>query len=517
MKTQLVPLIGDPVQNLYQLGLRERQAFLKIENRVTKLLSTSLVLRFGQDILSRARTLLKKRKHEETFFDQCVKAYSEGLGIDSTRYFSFLSLLEVAAHYGQVYPELKSILPGCTSVIAKNGTDFTHTRLLDFPLIGLFDEAPRIYYWQQEGKVPLLSYSCEGLAPLFFQGIHGSGMSFALHHKPGKTYHHDGQSIFQITFESLFEAQNQADLKKEIKKRSSITKWSLILLENTGIVQVIDVDGPAQNAETYNLNETSPLVFTNIPLSGDANGFESFINFCELRQSWIKEKLKKESSVHILHQLTDVEDQKNKQWTHPAATLSTIGAYHVNLTQGYVDVKDGDAALVASDGIMRIPLSAEGEPNILEAPKNPTPFEASWKRASKAQSAFDQGEYDVAYHELQMALAQMPHATWKEIFKFYLLVWDFKFISNEKELALIYKKLKMTHVPLHLHDQWLLLIMRLEKQLNLVPTVEVEAVSEYYREMFRQEKLASRPLFATWMKLLYPRMEILDIFSPHRK
>ncbi len=206
MKTVIVPLIGDPVENLYQLGLREREAFLRIEKRVTKLLSTNILLRFGQDVLARARILLKKRK-EESFFDQCIKSYAEGLGIDATRYLSFLSLFELAAHYGQVYPELKGMLPGCSSIFSKDNGDIIHTRLLDFPLIGLFEESPRLYFWQPEGKEPVLSYSCEGLAPLFFQGIHGSGISFALHHKPGKSYHRDGQSIFQIAFESLFETQ----------------------------------------------------------------------------------------------------------------------------------------------------------------------------------------------------------------------------------------------------------------------------------------------------------------------
>lgn len=129
MKTVIVPLIGDPIENLYQLGLRERESFLRIEKRVTKLLSTNFFLRFGQDVLTRARTLLKRK--EESFFDQCIKSYADGLGIDATRYLSFLSLFELAAHYGQVYPELKGMLPGCSSIFSKDNGDIVHTRLLD--------------------------------------------------------------------------------------------------------------------------------------------------------------------------------------------------------------------------------------------------------------------------------------------------------------------------------------------------------------------------------------------------
>lgn len=515
MKTVIVPLIGDPVENLYQLGMREKDSFLKIEARVMKLLSQNVLLRTGQDILSRARILMKKK--EDSFFDKCVTAYAEGMGIDPVRYFSFLSLFEVAAHYGQLYPELKSILPGCTSVFAKSKDGITHSRLLDFPLIGIFEENPRLYFWQQEGKLPLLNYSSEGLAPLFLQGLHGSGLSFALHHKPGKNYHRDGQSIFKITFETLFEAANLAEVKKEMKKKVSVTKWSLLLLEKTGVVQAMDLDGPALNSETYNVNETSPLIFTNIPLQQDAEGFDNFIKFSEARQNWMKDKLNGAKNEHILDLMTDVEDQKSKKWLHPAATLSTVGAYHVNLTTGLLDVKEGSGAMVKSDEIIQFSLSDNGEGKVIKKAQALRPFEDAWKRASFAQSAFDQGEYDVAYHELQMAQALMPNSIWKEIIRFYLCLWDFKFVSNSKELALIYKKVKKLNLPESLKDQWVLLIMRLEKRLELAPTVTTNDVQDSYRDLFQQEKLAPKPVFATWMKLLYPRLELLDVFSPHSK
>ena len=516
MKTTIIPLIGDPLDNLYQLGLREKEAFILLENRIKKLLSTNHLLRFGQDVVTRAKVLIKKR--EDTYFDKCIKSYSQGLGIDPARYFSFLSLFELAAHYGQVYPELKGLLPGCTSVFSKVNGDVTHARLMDFPLIGIFEEAPKLYYWQPEGKKPVLSYSTEGMAPLFFQGIHGSGVSFAIHHKPGKSYHEEGQSIFQIMFESVFESDSFQDLKKEIKKKTSITKWSVLLLDKSGLVQAIDIDGPGVKAEAYDVNETSPLIFTNIPLQKDTEEFDHFIKFSEDRQVWLKDRLGKlKDKMHVLDLMTNVEDQKSRNWIHPTGTLSTIGAWYVNLTKGYVDLKEGERALTSGDALIRVDLSRDSAMSVLKEKSPLKPFEEAWKRASKAQSAFDQGAYDVAYHELQMAHALMPNQTWKEIFAFYLCVWDFKFVTNNRELSLVYKNLKNAHVPSFLKDQWVLLVMRMEKKLDLAPTVFEKDVSTLNQELFQQEKLASKPVFATWMKLLYPRMEILDIFSPHRK
>jgi hypothetical protein len=59
--------------------------------------------------------------------------------------------------------------------------------------------------------------------------------------------------------------------------------------------------------------------------------------------------------------------------------------------------------------------------------------------------------------------------------------------------------------------------MRMEKKLELSYTVRADQVSESMQELFQQEKSASKPVFATWMKLLYPRLEILDVFSPYHK
>ncbi len=515
MKTMLVSLVGDPVENLQQLGLKEREAFLKLEQRVLKLVSTNVVLRYGQDIVARAKVLLRRK--EESFFDQCITAYAEGMGIDPKRYLSFLSLFELAAHYGQVYPELKGILPGCTSVFTKEGQDFIHSRLLDFPLIGIFEEAPRLYYWKIPNRPPLLSYSCEGLAPLFFQCIHDSGMSFALHHKPGKSYHNEGQSIFQIAFESLFESQGLGDFKRIVKRRASVTKWSFLVLDKAGNVQVTDLDGAAQNNESYSLNDSSPLIFTNIPIQNDSDEFDSYIKFSQDRQNWFKQKISHAKSVHILDALTDIDDQKSKHWVHPTATLSTVAAYSVNLSKGFLDLKEGSSAIVSSDAITRFSLASQNEKSLLKEKGKLKSSEESWKRAAKAQSAFDEGKYDEAYHELQMARDTTPHQVWKDIFSFYLCIWDFKFIGNDKELSLVYKDLKALKLPSNLKDHKTLMIMRMEKKLGLSPTVIDTDVSPSFKALFQQEKLANKAVFATWMNLLYPRLEILDIFSPQRK
>lgn len=515
MKTTLVPLIGDPKENLYQLGLKERESFRLLEKRVTGLLSANNFLRYGQDIISRARALLKKK--EDTFFEQCVTAYSEGLGIEPSEYMSFISLFELAAHYGQIYPELKGLLPGCTSLLEKTPEGLTHSRLIDFPLLETFNATPRLYYWKIEGKPAVLNYSCEGLAPLFFQTIHDSGFTMSLHHKPGQSYHKDGMSIFKIAFEGLFETPNMSEFRRELRKKISVTKWGFYMLEKTGTVMCVDIDGPAMNFEVFNLNESSPLIFTNIPLHRDPAGYEHFLSFCQDREMWLKDKLNRRKNLHSLDVMTDVKDQRIRKWLHSCGTLSTTGAIQVNLNTGKVYVKESHGAITASDPIFEFSLADQSEGRVFKKAEDPSPFEEAWKSASLAQSAYDQGDWDLAYHHLQMAQAQMPHPAWKEILSLYLHIWNFKFVTNKRELSLIYREVKKITPPDNLKDQWLMLCMRLEKKLGLVLTIDPAQLSAYLRNQFKQEIDASLPVFNTWMKLLYPRIEILDVFSPHHR
>lgn len=515
MKTTLVPLIGDAKENLYQLGLKERESFKILEKRVNALLSANNLLRYGHDIISRARALFKKK--DDSFFSYCIDAYAEGLGIETSDYMSFISLFELAAHYGQIYPELKGLLPGCTSLFEKTSEGYIHNRLIDFPLIDVFNLTPRLYYWKLEGKPAILNYSCEGLAPLFFQTLHDSGFSLSLHHKPGVSYHKEGESIFKITFEGLFETPNMNEFRRELRKKISVTKWGYYMLDQTGSVMCADIDGPSMNIESFNLNESPNLIFSNIPLNKDPSGFEQFIEFSVAREKWLKEKLLRRKNSHTLDLMTDVKDQKLKGWLHPSSTLSTCGAIQINLSQGLIHVKEGHGALTGCDSIVEFKLSDQSESSVIKEISTPTDFEKAWKQASLAQASYDKEDWDNAYHHLQMAHALMPHAVWKEIFKFYIHVWDFKFVSNKQELAQIYREIKKINPPDILKDQWLFLCMRMEKRLGLVLTVSSGQVSPYLKNQFIKEIEAATPLFNTWMKLLYPRMEILDVFSPHHR
>ncbi len=518
MKTKLVPIRGNIEEALYQVGLDEKASFKLLEERVNHLLSRSSFLRTGQEILSKAKLRFSRRKDEEiTFFQRCVKSYAEGLGTDLNGYLNFLSLFEIAAHYGQKLPDLQAILPGCTSVFLRTEEEISHTRLMDFPLTGIFEEKPRLYLWEKDGKPLLLTYSCEGLAPLFLQGLHGNGISFALHHKPGNNFYKEGAGVFEILFDLLYQDLKPQGIKKDLKLIRTKTKWGFLFLDKNGRLENYDIEGPSFVQEHIDLPFNPPQVLTNIPLREDDPALGDFIAFCQSREEWAHKKLKKSSRTHPLDLLTDVSDQKNRNWSHPAATLSTTGALWINLTQGFLDIKEGEGALVASDPIVRVDLAVDNKIEVLKNAGKKNSFEMAWKKASLAQAYFDQEKFDRAYHELQMARALIPGHPWEDIFQFFLCSWDFLLLPSTKELSHVYKTLRELKLPKLLEGQQKLLIQRIEKKLKLQYTINPSEVPPAVKKLFEQERDANRALFSAWMGLIYPRMEQLTVHAPHLK
>src|SRR5690606_35610549 len=134
--------ITDTQASLYQLGLQEKDHFHKIEKRINKLLASNEIISLFTQLTSRAKVLVDYQN--KSLFNQALKSYCEGLGIHPSKYLSFLFMIELAAQKN-IFPDFKSLLPGCSSIFLKNGEDITHTRLLDFPLLELFANEQRFY------------------------------------------------------------------------------------------------------------------------------------------------------------------------------------------------------------------------------------------------------------------------------------------------------------------------------------------------------------------------------------
>ena len=174
LTTKVIQLTGDPGEHFYQLGVREKEAFLTLEKRIKKSFAIHPFVREGKNVLAKFQEFYPKRT--SSFFAKCVSNYAEGLGISSGRYFSFLFLLEHSQFSG--FPKVGA--HGCMSFLYQKEGELHHLRLMDFPLIDFFEQHSRFYLWKFPHRPSLLTLSCEGLAPVFFSRCSSSRFQFCL-------------------------------------------------------------------------------------------------------------------------------------------------------------------------------------------------------------------------------------------------------------------------------------------------------------------------------------------------
>lgn len=503
--------INDTEESLYQLGLQEREAFERIYNRVVTILGDNELLSTLIEFTGRAKVILEYK--QKTLFHQALRSYSEGLGIHPSKYLTFLLLIELAAQKN-IFPDLKALLPGCSSIFENKDGKMTHLRILDFPLVDLFENNQRFYHWKLEGRENILTYSSPGLALLFVNGIHHSGMSFSLHHKTSAHCNNAGKSIFEILFNTLFEARDLHRWKELLKNQSTFSKWGIYAVNAQGEVLACDLDHISFHKKNFSLFESPQLFFTNVSLHSHADESHQFLKFTHSRQTWIKNELERKVKDHPLDQYCDVGYQKNKTWHHPAATLASIGAYYINLTDGHIDFKVSESGpITKSDAIYRLELGS-GQFQEIKPRGKETPFEKAWKLAGHAQASFDKKDSELGYHQLQMAIAIMPDKTWKNIWDFFQIAWEFKTISNNQELSLIYEQVKKIKLPPLLSDQRNLLILKFEKRLGLLKTIPLDELSIPYQNLYDELDKTNSLVFRGLAKSQVIRLEILEIFSP---
>lgn len=503
--------ITDIEESLYQLGLQEKEAFGKIYDRVVTILGDNELLSTFIEFAGRAKVILEYK--QKTLFHQALRSYSEGLGIHPSKYLTLLLLIELAAQKN-IFPDLKALLPGCSSIFENRDGKVTHLRILDFPLVDLFENNQRFYHWKLSDRDSVLTYSAPGLALLFINGIHESGMSFSLHHKTSAHCNNTGKSIFEILFNTLFEARDLNRWKELLKNQSTFSKWGIYAVNAKGEVLACDLDHISFHKKHFSLFESPQLFFTNVSLHSHADESHQFLKFTHSRQTWIKNELERKVKDHPLDQFCDVGHQKNKTWHHPAATLASIGAYFINLTDGHIDFKVSDnGPLTKSDAIYRLELGT-GLFQELKPQGKETPFEKAWKLAGQAQANFDKKDAELGYHQLQMAIAVMPDKTWKNIWDFFQMAWEYKTIGNNQELSLIYDRLKKIKVPAFLNDQKNLMTLKFEKRLGLQRTISSDELSIPYKNLYDELDKINPLVFYGHTKGQVVRLEILEIFSP---
>lgn len=518
-----IELIGDPCENFYSLGAKDKDAYQEIYSLITMLCARNDILAKAIKMSSELAVNINKRGNLN--FNKELEAYAEGLQRPTKDIYFALLLPEIVASFNKWTPNLMSIVPGCSSLFTYNhDTKSTqHTRILDYALVGPFEKYERTIKTDFKNRLKIFGLTTVGLPFPSLSSMNESGLSLALHYKHGDFLNLNGDSIFSITYQILSYCTSIHDVKKFLKNYPSMSHWGIYISDKTGQVTSIDVKGNEINQEKFDLKDHDYLYFNNRPLLKNTNtdNLQPFgnLNQCTLRRESMKRKLKgKETKKFNTHDSlkTICEIEKNKNWYFDVITPSSIQAISL-------DAVNNKAHIIPGKSPKFYKGQMDSYENIFEKIKIKSLSEkykydshliSGHERIASFQSFLDGGKIEEAYHEIQMSyefFKTTPHAP---IIRFYILVLQYIYESNKKDLAYLYSDFKELEgkLPEYLNDHRILFMMRLEKLLGhpiLFNSSEIK--NKNLQDLYDKERKLKAPALIVLKKLIFPRVEILDI------
>jgi hypothetical protein len=521
-----IQLIGNSEENFYQLGLKDADSYHLTLDKLKKITYT--------DYLHKALGLTvdqvyKVKSNPFQFSKKFLDSYADGLDISRPELqFSYL-LPEFMSSFGKWTPILRSYIPGCSSYfhMDKDTGEIYHGRNLDFPLVGPYIENEQVVSYQMEGFHKIISCTTAGLALPSLTCMNDHGLSLSIHQKFSNKLDIEGRSILDIAFELIATCTNINEVQKKLRNMNSMTRWGLYMASKEGKVLAVDLEGEHFHSEVFQLEDNPDLYFNNLPIRQTKEdilippfGFKAY---CEMRTKSAENflaKTKKKGEDRVINLLTDLNNQKgekSRNWCSPVNALSTLQSSCFNLTNSSLLYVNGD---FPKNVHVQSPSKIE---NIWDRPKwsevklRSTAHKKTniYKYMGESQSHFDNNESEMGFHKIQMAIKFSKGLPEEPICQFFYLVWSYLKTTKKEELGHLLSEFRLLEkrLPPYLDDQWRLFILRLHRELGITYEHLNKPHHPALSTIYEREMELPKHLFRLTKKMLFPRMEIIDIIS----
>jgi hypothetical protein len=533
----LITLIGDPVENFYQLGLKDREYSSVLLNHMKSLMSSpwsavNSVLNEGVNSLTKNFIKYKSPASDH------LKAYCEGLERPLEEVAWALFLPEAMSMINKWMPGISCppSLIGCSSYFSMNGqNEVIHGRILDFPLTSSFDKYERAILYKLKNTPQIFSYSTVGLPYPSLTAMTDNGLTVALHSKFTDAFCAKGQSIFEIIYELLNECDSRESVLKFIKSKKSFSSWGLNISLQTGEVISADFMGDETRFKETRLEPNQTIYFSN--RLNDENitqpqfrpyGIE-YYNSMREDQAKIKIAALAKTEVDDMTLLKSIstplpQDLNNpSKWKLDTLTSSSVGVYTLNPKAGVSLSNLGDAPKYYNNLVQRFeniwdqPISK----NIKTNSTVHSDYREGMRHFITAQKFFDCHDKHYCFHHIQLAYDLLENYPEQHIVKFYFLTFQFIFDTHKK---IRYKMLtEFTDIkdllPIYLREHCFLFINRLERILGNATTIAADdlTIKELRNIFYIEQKIPRLLIHKIITPFLTPRIEILDVIYGHAK
>ncbi len=536
----LVTLLGDELENFYQLGLSDRDRHsLLLEHAVGLFRSrreplNKAVRQILQSVITPCLDLHPR-------FKRRISAYAEGLDRKPSEVAMGVLIPEIMSFMDKWIPGIPHTLLGCSSsfIWCDKRDALVHGRTLDFPFHSSFDHQERVMKSTLESGPTTISFSSVGFPYPSITAMTEAGVSLALHQKFSQTFHYQGTPIFDLVYEFLQNCDSLEEGLRFLKKQESITAWALYIGFKDGRVLSFELDGDKHYYSIHQATTESPLYFCNqrenkklINHEILPYGLEVYNEMrMEMKERKKKslgfDKKKKWDAETLLRFIATADEQKerpSKEWQADPMNPAAL--------QNIAMIPEKGEALIIPD---LAPKFFTGEAiqlkNAYQSPRfharkikgktNDEFYRKGVFHFMQAQVAQDKGQVHKTYHHIQLANEYLRDFPMGKISEFYFLVFQYMHEEHKKVHSQILKGFKELEdsLPSYLQDHNTLFIARLEKILKGHTTVGIEEIKHMsLQRVFEFESKMPRLLFhAITKELMAPRLDLLDVFYPHVK
>lgn len=511
----------DSSKDFISLGKIDKEEFMSLCENYSKIALDNPIFKVALDSITKWQQ--KKSKKISTGSD-IVKAYAKGLDVTEDEVYSSLLVPEIIASFNKWLPNLLGLIPGCSSLFTLNSSkdSVIHTRLLDYTAGLELTSTERALRISNNKENDIFGFSFAGHPIISTSAINEKGLSLAIHYKHGNFFNIEGSSIFEICYDLLLKCDNIEDVKKRIKKHTSIAHWGIYICDKDNKVASLDIRGNEINFESFDIKDYDYLYFNNKKMNTDnkKNHFQPFGHElqCRMRRNTLIKSFKKynpTTKADALKCILEINTE-NTSWELSPLTISTVQAYSF-------EIKNKSALFIKGNAPKYISREHIGSKNVFEEnffslkeEEVLSTFEQAHEQLSKAQSMIDLKDYQTAYFHIQMANAGFKGTHEEYISFFYFNVLEYITTSNKKDLYFILGNFKSlsNKLPSYLNDHCLLFIFRIYKILEESYQLEDfrSKIKTKNLQLLLEKEHKLNPFSIKMLKkLIYPKIEICDI------
>ncbi len=521
-------LIGCPKENFYQLGQMHNDLIQQFKNQLFGMLMNSKI---SSQVLKIAQLGLPNLLSRELV--SILDNFAHGCGMSKTDVYAMVLLPEVVNAHSKWSFNMLASIPGCSTILEwdKHNKEVIHSRIVDYPLTGAYSENESTFILAIPNRLKLFYHASLVMPFPLLSVTNEAGITMSLHQKFSAIFNRNGESILSIVLDIMLTATNLNQVKKMMLKKCSISSWGLVFSDSTGRALHLDINGNTITKEEIDLIDQTYYIATNIPLAINDEVLKAnpanYIKCSEQRHRQLKKSLlKNQNQTDIVkkhfHSIFDISPlEQSSYWQQSALNCASIAVISFKPFSQHFYYVDGPSPKIPSQVIHLSNYFKKSKTDTIDMQITPfDPIEINLRQSlAKAQSYFDQGSIELAFHHLQMALVYAQKKSPERHDQYYVIEFFIIYFTcihlNEKNALRYYYTLLLDlnqKLPRHLNEHCYILMQRLEKKLEL-PRIEMvdQFRNEYLKQRYIKERKLRNILMTPLLKLTYPRIEIPDV------